>query len=77
VDDTFQPAEMVAAFRKLNEVDNIPLLHIYSNATARPCFLTSSSAASHRSGVSAFALANPSKNPYLFSIIPTPSIWQK
>ena len=73
VDDTFQTAEMVAAFRKLNEVDNIPLLHIYSSATAQTLLpYIQLSRIPTVVGSLPSPLANPSRNPYLFSIIPTP-----
>ena len=73
VDDTFQPAEMLAAFRKLNEADNIPLLHIYSGATAQTLLpYIQLSRIPTVVGSLPSPLANPSKNPYLFSIIPTP-----
>jgi len=73
VDDTFQTAEMVAAFRKLNEADNVPLLHIYSSATAQTLLpYIQLSRIPTVVGSLPSPLANPSKNPYLFSIIPTP-----
>jgi len=34
IDDTFQPDETLAAYRKLNEADQILLLYIYSTGTA-------------------------------------------
>ena len=34
IDDTSQPAETIAAYRKLNEADRILLLYIYSPETA-------------------------------------------
>ncbi len=73
IDDTSQPAETIAAYRKLNEADRILLLYIYSTETALvlsphfnygrvPTFLGSLPA----------QFANPSKYPYAFSITPTP-----
>jgi branched-chain amino acid transport system substrate-binding protein len=73
IEDTYQPAEFIAAFRKLNEADRILLLYIYSPETGLallpyihfsriPTFI--SSFTSH--------LANPVKYPYTFSITPTP-----
>jgi branched-chain amino acid transport system substrate-binding protein len=73
MDDTFQPAEFVAAFRKLNEADRILLLYLYSGGTGlallphinlhRIPTLTSSFPG---------LLADTSKTPYLFSLTPTP-----
>jgi len=73
IDDTSQPAETMAAYRKLNEADRILLLYVYSTETGLsllphfhfdriPTLL--SSLPSH--------LANPLKYPYIFSITPTP-----
>jgi branched-chain amino acid transport system substrate-binding protein len=73
IDDTSQPAETMAAYRKLNEADRILLLYVYSTETGLsllphfhfdriPTLL--SSLPSH--------LANPLKYPYVFSISPTP-----
>jgi len=73
IDDTSQPAETMAAYRKLNEADQILLLYIYSTGTALallphihfnriPALV--SSFPSH--------LADSLKYPYLFSIVPTP-----
>ena len=73
IDDTSQPAETIAAYRKLNEADRILLLYIYSTETALvlsphfnygrvPTFLGSLPA----------QFASPSKYPYAFSITPTP-----
>ena len=73
VDDTFQPAEIIAAFRKLNEVDNILLLHIYSSVTAQTLIPhIQLSRIPTLVGSLPSPLANPSRHPYLFSIIPTP-----
>ncbi len=72
IDDTSEPAETVAAFRKLNEADQILLLYIYSTGTTLALLphihfnripTLSSSFPSH--------LANPVKYPYIFSINPT------
>jgi branched-chain amino acid transport system substrate-binding protein len=73
IDDPSQPAEFLAAYRKLNEADRILVLYIYSTETALalvphlhldriPTF--SSSLPSQ--------FSNGSKYPYLFSITPTP-----
>ena len=73
IDDTSQPAEFMAAYRKLNEADRILILYIYSTETALalaphfhfdriPTFISSLPS----------QFANPSKYPYLFSITPTP-----
>lgn len=72
IDDTSEPAETVAAFRKFNEADQILLLYIYSTETALALLphihfnripTLASSFPSH--------LANPVKYPYIFSINPT------
>jgi len=73
IEDTYQPAEFIAAFRKLNEADRILLLYIYSLETGRallphihfnriPTFISSFTS----------DLANPGKYPYAFSITPSP-----
>ena len=73
IDDTSEPAEIIAAYRKLNEADRIPLLCIYSPETALaliphfhfdriPTFI----------GLLPSQFANASKYPYVFSITPTP-----
>jgi len=73
IDDTSQPAETMAAYRKLNEGDRIPLLYIYSYETALalvPHF--------HFDRIPTFTsllpsqFANASKYPYVFSMTPTP-----
>jgi branched-chain amino acid transport system substrate-binding protein len=73
VDDTSQPAEFMAAYRKLNEADRIPILYLYSTETAlalAPHF--------HYDRIPTFIsslpsqLANVSKYPFVFSITPTP-----
>jgi branched-chain amino acid transport system substrate-binding protein len=72
VDDTSQPAEFIAAYRKLNEADRILVLFIYSIDTAlalAPHF--------HYDQIPTFVnsfppqFANVSQYPYVFSIIPT------
>ena len=73
IDDTSQPAETMAAYRKLNEADRILLLYMYSAETALaltphfhfdriPTFISSLPS----------QFANASKYPYVFSITPTP-----
>jgi branched-chain amino acid transport system substrate-binding protein len=73
IDDTSQPAEFLAAYRKLNEADRILILYVYSPETALalvPHF--------HFDRIPAFVsslpsqFANASKYPYIFSITPTP-----
>jgi len=73
IDDTSQPAETMAAYRKLNEADQILLLYIYSTGTALALLphihfnripTLVSSFPSH--------LSDSLKYPYLFSIVPTP-----
>jgi len=73
MDDTSQPAETMAAYRKLNEADRILLLYVYSIETVLamiphfhfdriPTFISSLPS----------QFANASKYPYVFSITPTP-----
>jgi branched-chain amino acid transport system substrate-binding protein len=73
IDDTSQPTETMAAYRKLNEADRILLLYVYSIETALamiphfhfdriPTFISSLPS----------QFANASKYPYVFSITPTP-----
>jgi len=73
IDDTSEPAETMAAYRKLNEADRILTLYIYSTDTALalgphfhhdriPTFISSLP----------YQFTNPSKYPYVFSITPTP-----
>ena len=73
IDDTSQPAETMAAYRKLNEADRVLILYIYSTETAlalTPHF--------HFDRIPTFIgslpsqFANASKYPYAFSITPTP-----
>ncbi len=62
VDDTFQPAEMVAAFRKLNEVDNIPLAsHLLQRHSPDPASLHPVQPHPHRGGFPAFTPGQPVK----------------
>jgi ABC-type branched-subunit amino acid transport system substrate-binding protein len=72
IEDTSEPAEIVAAFRKLNEADQALLFYIYSTETALALLphihfnripTLVSSLPSH--------VANPIKYPYIFSINPT------
>jgi ABC-type branched-subunit amino acid transport system substrate-binding protein len=73
IEDTHQPAEFVAAFRKLNEADRILLLYIYSPETGL-ALLPHIHYNRIPSIISSFTshLANPGKYPYAFSITPTP-----
>jgi branched-chain amino acid transport system substrate-binding protein len=73
INDTFQTAEIVAAYRKLNEADNILLLYIYSTETGL-ALLPHFHFNRIPTLVSSFPsqLANPSNYPYVFSITPTP-----
>ncbi len=73
IDDTFEPAETVAAFRKLNEADQVLLLYIHSMETTLRLLphihfnrvpTVNSSLPSH--------LTNAVKHPYIFSVTPTP-----
>ena len=73
IDDTSEPAEFMAAYRKLNEADRILILYIYSTETALalvPHFHFDRIPTFIRSLPSQFA--NASKYPYVFSITPTP-----
>jgi branched-chain amino acid transport system substrate-binding protein len=73
VDDPRQPAEFIAAFRKLNEADRVLLLYLHSSETGlalmphinlhRLPTLTSSFPVH---------LEDTSKTPYIFSTTPTP-----
>jgi ABC-type branched-subunit amino acid transport system substrate-binding protein len=73
IDDTSQPAEFLAAYRKLNEADRILVLYIYSTGTA-PALVPHF----HLDRIPTFVsslpsqFSNASKYPYLFSITPTP-----
>jgi len=72
IDDTSQPAEFMAAYRKLNEADRILILYIYSAETAlalAPHFQLDQIPTFVSSFPSQFA--NVSKHPNVFSIIPT------
>jgi branched-chain amino acid transport system substrate-binding protein len=72
IDDTSQTAETMAAYRKLNEADHIPLLYLYSTETA-----VSLSPHIHLDRIPTLVsslpsrLADPSRYPYLFTITPT------
>ncbi len=73
IDDPGQPAEFLAAYRKLNEADRILLLYVYSTDTALAL-----APYSHLDRIPTFVsslpsqYSNASKYPYLFSITPTP-----
>ena len=72
VEDTSQPAETIAAFRKLNEADHISLLYIYSTETALA--LHPHIQFNRLPALVSFLpsdLANPSKSPYVFTVTPT------
>jgi branched-chain amino acid transport system substrate-binding protein len=73
IDDTSQPAEFIAAFRKLNEADRILLLYIHSVETflALERYIHLNRIPT-LTGSFPSPLANVSKHPYLFSIAPTP-----
>jgi branched-chain amino acid transport system substrate-binding protein len=73
IDDSSQPAEFIAAFRKLNESDRILLLYLYSIETGL-ALLPHISLQRVPTLTSSFSnlLADPSKTPYTFSITPTP-----
>jgi branched-chain amino acid transport system substrate-binding protein len=73
IDDTFQPLETMAAYRKMNEADRILLLYIYSTETAFT-LLPHIHFDRIPTIISSFPsqLANPIKYPYIFSITPTP-----
>jgi branched-chain amino acid transport system substrate-binding protein len=71
-EDTSRPAETVAAFRKLNEVDQILLLYIYSTDTAID--LLPHIQFNRIPTLASFLplyLANPDKYPFIFSVNPT------
>jgi branched-chain amino acid transport system substrate-binding protein len=72
IDDTSQPAEFMAAYRKLNEADRVLILYIYSAETAlalAPHFRLDQIPTFVSSFPSQFA--NASKHPNVFSITPT------
>jgi branched-chain amino acid transport system substrate-binding protein len=72
VEDTSQPAETIAAFRKLNEADHISLLYIYSTETALA--LHPHIQLNRIPAIVSFLpsdLVNPSKFPYVFTVTPT------
>jgi branched-chain amino acid transport system substrate-binding protein len=72
IDDTSQPAEFMAAYRKLNEADRVLILFIYSMETALAL-----APHLHYDQIPAFVnsfpsqFANVPKYPYIFSIVPT------
>ena len=73
LDDPSQPAEFLAAYRKLNEADRVLALYIYSTETALalvPHFQFDRIPTFTSSLPSLFS--NGSKYPYFFSITPTP-----
>ncbi len=72
IEDTSEPAEIVAAFRKLNEADQTLLFYIYSTETAL-ALLPHIHFNRIPTLVSSFPSygANPIKYPYIFSINPT------
>jgi len=73
IDDNSQVAEFLAAYRKLNEADHVPILYVYSIETALalvPQFHFDRMPAFVSSLPSQFF--NASKYPYVFSISPTP-----
>jgi len=73
IDDPSQPAEFLAAYRKLNEADRVLALYIYSTETALalvPHFHLDQIPTFTSSLPSLFS--NGSKYPYFFSITPTP-----
>jgi branched-chain amino acid transport system substrate-binding protein len=73
IDDTSQPAETIAAYRKLNEADRVLLLYVYSIETTLslvPHFHYDRIPTITSSLPSQFA--NAPKYPYIFSINPTP-----
>ncbi len=73
IEDTFQVAETVAAYRKLNEIDRILLLYTYSAETA-----INLQSHIHFNRMVTFVsflpshLTYPSKYPFFFSVSPTP-----
>lgn len=73
IEDTHQPAEIMAAYRKLNEADHILLLYVFSPETSL-WLLSHHQIDRIPMVVHSFSsqLSNPVKYPYLFSVIPTP-----
>lgn len=73
VEDTLQPSEIMAAYRKLNEADRILLLYVFSPETSL-WLLSHHQIDRIPMVVNSFSsqLSNPVKYPYLFSVIPTP-----
>lgn len=73
IDDSSQPAEFLAAFRKLNEADRILLLYLYSAETGLALLPhINLQRIPTLTGSFPVHLADISKAPYLFSITPTP-----
>lgn len=73
IDDSSQPAEFLAAFRKLNEADRILLLYLYSAETGLALLPhINLQRIPTLTGSFPVHLADTSKTPYLFSITPTP-----
>ncbi len=73
IEDSSQPAEFIAAFRKLNEADRILLLYLYSGETGLALLPhINSQRIPSLTGSFPAHLADTSKTPYLFSIAPTP-----
>ncbi len=73
IDDSSKPAEFIAAFRKLNEVDRILLLYLYSNETGLALLPhINFQRIPTLTGSFPVHLGDTSKTPYLFSITPTP-----
>jgi branched-chain amino acid transport system substrate-binding protein len=72
IDDTSDLAETIAAFRKLNEADQILLLYVHSTETALALLphIQFNRVPTLASSLP-FHLSNPVKYPYLFSINPT------
>lgn len=73
VDDSSQPAEFLAAFRKMNETDRIPLLYLHSAETAM-ALLPQINLHRLPTLTSSFPvhLVEMTKITYLFSILPAP-----
>lgn len=73
IDDSSYPAEFLAAFRKLNEADRIPLLYLYSAETGLALMPhINLQRLPTLTGSFPLHLTDISKNPYIFSITPTP-----
>jgi branched-chain amino acid transport system substrate-binding protein len=73
IDDSSQPAEFIAAFRKLNEADRILLLYLHSTETGLALLPhINLQRIPTLTGSFSVHLGDTSKTPYLFSITPTP-----